>query len=106
LGRVDLSLDEGGSFVRKFALAAASVLTLATAAAPAAMAANPPGTGEPGTAFNVESCPTTGTLSPNGFNMGGFANTATAVYAAQPANRPKNAVSEYDIACFQTTQPH
>ncbi|MFI5419962.1 MAG: hypothetical protein ACHQ1H_03245 [Nitrososphaerales archaeon] len=49
----------------------------------------------------------TGPLSPNGFNTGGFAKAGT-VYAGTgsntntPAN--SNAVSQYDVACYQVGQ--
>lgn len=93
--------------MRKVAVVLASALAISGFAASAATAArNPAGTGEPGTAFNGVSCPTTIT-SPNGFNSGGFAN-ATSHYAnpgTTPGNNP-HAVSEYDIACYQTSQPH
>jgi opacity protein-like surface antigen len=96
--------------VRKFALSAVSILTLA-AAAPAAAAPNPAGTGEPGVATtNGADCSQTSS-SPNGFNSGGFTNTAGNVYAnpgAQSGTSSGNghAVSEYDIACFQVSQIH
>jgi hypothetical protein len=97
--------------VRKFTLTAASVLTLATAAAPALAAPNPAGTGQPGVATpNGADCSQTAT-QPNGFNTGGFAN-AGSVYAnpapAQSGVSSGNghAVSEYDIACYQVSQSH
>ena len=90
--------------MRRFAICAASTLALAGFGASDATAArNPAGTGEPGTAFNGVSCPSTIT-SPNGFNSPGFTHAAT-VYAAA-ANGNQHAVSEYDIACYQTSQPH
>jgi hypothetical protein len=93
--------------MRTVAIVLVSALAISTFAASAATAApNPAGTGEPGTAFNGVSCPPTIT-SPNGFNSGGFA-TATGVYAnpgTTPGNNP-HAVSEYDIACYQTGQTH
>jgi hypothetical protein len=98
--------------VRRFAITAASVLTLAGFAAPAfgsppASPGNPAGTGQPGTANpNGVSCPSPIT-TPNGFNSGGFSN-ATSHYA-NPGTTPGNnshAVSEYDIACYQTGQTH
>jgi hypothetical protein len=99
--------------VRKFALTTASVLALAAFGVSGAQASapanpgNPAGTGQPGTATpNGVSCPTTIT-TPGGFNSPGFAN-ATGVYA-NPGTTPggnAHAVSEYDIACYQTGQTH
>jgi len=94
--------------MRKVAIIVASALAFGGFAASAATAApNPAGTGQPGTATpNGVSCPATIT-SPNGFNSPGFAN-ATGHYAnpgTTPGNNP-HAVSEYDIACYQTSQPH
>lgn len=99
--------------MRRFTLTAASVLTLATAAAPALAAPNPAGTGQPGVAStspNHADCSLTSS-QPNGFGTGGFTNAGT-VYAnpapAQSGTSSGNphAVSEYDIACYQTSQPH
>jgi hypothetical protein len=94
--------------MRRVAIVLASALAVGGFTASAATAArNPAGTGQPGTATpNGVSCPDTIT-SPNGFNSGGFA-TATGVYAnpgTTPGNNP-HAVSEYDIACYQTSQTH
>jgi hypothetical protein len=94
--------------VRKIALTAASVLTLAAAAAPALAAPNPAGTGEPGTGSLTGqgvSCPTTIT-SPNGFNSGGFSNAGTHYANPGTTSGAPQAVSEYDIACYQTSQTH
>lgn len=97
--------------MRKWLVAIGSALTIAAFAAPAALGApNPAGTGQPGTASpNGVSCPRTIT-SPAGFNTAGFANAATH-YAGSPgtpsaANGSAHAVSEYDIACYQTSQSH
>jgi hypothetical protein len=98
--------------VRKFALTAASFLALATAAAPAFAAPNPAGTGQPGVAStspNHADCSVT-PPGPNGFSTGGF-TTAGNVYAnpgamSGTASGNHHAVSEYDIACYQTSQPH
>jgi hypothetical protein len=92
--------------VRKLALTAASVLTLAGAAAPAFAAPNPAGTGEPGTGSLTGqgvSCPSTIT-TPQGFNSGGFANADTHYANPGSTSGAPQAVSEYDIACFQTSQ--
>jgi hypothetical protein len=77
------------------------VLALAFAIAPA-VAANPPGgTGQPNQ--SCEDQPS----APPGFSSGGFANAETR-YAgngrsADHANSD-NAVSQYDVACFQVSQ--
>jgi hypothetical protein len=99
--------------MRRFAVIAASVVALAGFGVSAAMAdpppnpGNPAGTGQPGTATpNGVSCPSTITTPP-GFNSPGFAN-ATSHYAnpgTTPGDNP-HAVSEYDIACYQTGQTH
>jgi hypothetical protein len=88
--------------VRKFALTAASVLTLAAVAAPATAAPNPSGTGQPNQ--SCEEQPS----GPAGFNTGGFA-TADQHYAnpdAQGGTSSGNShvVSQYDVACFQVSQ--
>ena len=98
--------------MRRFAITAASVLTLAGFAAPAfgsppASPGNPAGTGQPGTANpNGVSCLSPIT-TPNGFNSGGFSNATShyAILGTTPGNNP-HAVSEYDIACYQTGQTH
>ena len=97
--------------MRRFLVTAAAAMALTGLAASGATAArNPAGTGQPGTATpNGVSCPDTIT-SPAGFNTTGFAH-AGSVYAGTPGtpsatNGAPNAVSEYDIACYQTSQPH
>jgi hypothetical protein len=77
-----------------------AVLVLGVVAAPA-LAANPPGTGQPN-----QSCEDS-QPGPPGFNSGGFAN-AEEHYAgngksASHANSD-HAVSQYDVACFQVSQ--
>jgi hypothetical protein len=97
--------------MRRFVIAAVSAVVLG-AGSSALAAPNPAGTQQPGTgnpSGNGVSCPST-ISSPNGFNSGGFQN-AGAVYAGSTgtpsaANGSSNAVSEYDIACYQTSQPH
>jgi hypothetical protein len=97
--------------VRKLALTAASVLTLAAAAAPAVAAPNPAGTGQPGVAAdngNGADCSTTSS-QPNGFGTGGFTNAGNVYANPAPAQSGvssgnPDAVSEYDIACYQVSQ--
>jgi len=95
--------------VRKVIVGAAVVSTLALGAVGAiggvAQAApNPNGTGQPS-----QSCgSSTATNVPPGFNTEGFA-TAAAVYAGSAgtpsaANGAPQAVSQYDVACYQLTQ--
>jgi hypothetical protein len=45
--------------------------------------------------------------SPPGFNTAGFAHAETMYAGSQPqnSNNPKS-VSQYDVACFQVSQPH
>lgn len=95
--------------MRRLLSAATATLAVAAVAAPIAGAArNPAGTGQPGTATSAGvSCPQAIT-TPNGFNSPGFAHAGT-VYAGAPgspsaANGSARAVSEYDIACYQTSQ--
>lgn len=83
------------------------VLLLALAVAvPAFADSNPNGTGQPS-----QSCGSpTASMSPNGFNTAGFAHAET-VYAGSEgtpsaANGSSNAVSQYDVACFQVTSNH
>jgi hypothetical protein len=68
----------------------------------AAFANNPPGPpGQPSQSCQAQP------NSPAGFNTGGFAH-AEGVYAGsapQNSNNPKS-VSQYDVACYQVSQPH
>jgi hypothetical protein len=91
--------------MRRFMISAASALALAGLGASGAIAArNPAGTGQPGTATpSGVSCPPTIT-SPNGFNSGGFANADTHYANLNTPSGNPHAVSEYDIACYQTSQ--
>jgi hypothetical protein len=77
--------------------------TLALGLVSGSMAApNPNGTGQPS-----QSCGSAGATSmPNGFNTSGFAH-AEVVYAGSGISATKanseQAVSQYDVACFQVT---
>jgi hypothetical protein len=77
-----------------------AVLVLGVVAAPA-LAANPPGTGQPN-----QSCEDS-QPGPPGFNSGGFAN-AEEHYAGNGKSalhaNSDHAVSQYDVACFQVSQ--
>jgi hypothetical protein len=77
---------------------------LVLGAATPALAANPPGSGQPGQSCGSATAP----QSPPGFDSGGFAN-AEAHYAGSDgtpsaANGSPTAVSQYDVACFQVSQ--
>jgi len=77
------------------------VCGFALAASTSGFAANPSGTGQPNQSCEEQSS------APAGFSSGGFAN-AEAHYAgngtgSQNANSG-NAVSQYDVACFQVSQ--
>lgn len=78
--------------------------TLVLGAATPALAANPPGPGQPG----QECGSSTAQQSPPGFDSGGFAK-AEGHYAGSDgtpsaANGSSKAVSQYDVACFQVSQ--
>ena len=76
------------------------VTALAVAVTPA-FAANPPGTGQPNQSCEEQPA------APPGFSSGGFAN-AEDHYAGNGASadhaNSDNAVSQYDVACFQVSQ--
>jgi len=78
-----------------------TVVALAVVVAPA-MAANPPGTGQPNR--SCEEQPTTpgkAAAAPgSAFNPDGHAGTVYAGEQPQNSKNPKS-VSQYDIACFQ-----
>jgi hypothetical protein len=82
----------------------AAGLLAAVSAAPAVAAPNPAGTGQPGVECGEEGA----TIEPAGFVMtDGFAHAET-VYAGSEgtpslANGSSNAVSQYDVACYQVT---
>jgi len=89
--------------MRRFLVIAGTVLALGGVSATGALAANPGTQGQPN-----KSCQTvfpSGPFTPSGFNTSGF-NFATTMYAgAQPQNSNNpNSVSQYDVACFQTSQ--
>ena len=88
--------------MRRFVVAAATVLALGGISATGALAADPGTLGQPNQ--SCQSVFPSGTFTPNGFNTAGF-NHATTVYAgSQPQNSHNpNSVSQYDVACFQTS---
>jgi hypothetical protein len=93
--------------MRKLVIAAGAVMAISGAAASAAGAApNPAGTGQPGAFFGTSCGSGTAITQPKGFTTGGFA-TAGGVYANPgTTSGAANAVSEYDIACYQLTTNH
>ena len=88
--------------MRRFLIAVfASVVLAGFAATGAAAAPNPSGTGQPGAECGLE---------PAGFSTGGF-EIAEARYAGSDGtpsamHGSANAVSQYDVACFQFTSSH
>ena len=81
---------------------AGAALALALVAGPAA-AGNPRGTGQPNASCENEA------LSPNGFTSGGFAiadlhYAGNGVHSLNAASG--QAVSQYDVACYQVTLHH
>ena len=88
--------------MRLFVAALLAVAALALGVTPAL--ANPTGTrGQPNQSCEDQSS------APPGFSSGGFANAETHYAGEGPgsanANSP-NAVSQYDVACFQVSQSH
>ena len=90
----------------------ALVIAVAAIAAPSAFAGgNPSGTGQPSQTCLSSTAPSepgnAATASGSAFNENG--GTAGAVYAGsgQTTQTPANAaaVSQYDVACFQVSQP-
>jgi hypothetical protein len=93
--------------MRRFTIAAiVSVAMAGFGAAGATAAPNPSVTGQPG----AECGDPGATSEPAGFGTTGFAN-AEALYAGSDgtpsaANGSSQAVSQYDVACFQVTSNH
>jgi hypothetical protein len=87
---------------RRIAAAASAAALALTLFAGSALAANPPGAGQPSQDCADQSS------SPAGFNTAGFAK-AEAVYAnpgSQGGLSSQNGhvVSQYDVACFEVSQ--
>jgi hypothetical protein len=92
--------------MRRFLVTVGTVLALSGVSATGAYAASTGNTGQPNQSCGSASAP----LSPPGFNTGGFAN-AESVYAATSGSHSavannSHTVSQYDVACFQVSQPH
>jgi hypothetical protein len=84
------------------ACSAALAITAGALAAP-----NPNTTGQPSQSCQAEPTGPPGLTS----TTNGFATRAVNVYAGSPgtpslANGNAHAVSQYDVACFQVSQPH
>jgi hypothetical protein len=93
--------------MRRLTAILGSVLVVASAAAPAIAARNPNGQGQPSQSCQTEPTGPAGLLS----TTNGFATVAVIVYAGTPgtpsfANGASTAVSQYDVACYQVSQPH
>lgn len=89
--------------MRRVVVTASAVLALSGISATGAFAVSPGTQGQPNQ--SCQSVFPSGTFTPAGFNTAGF-NHATTVYAgAQPQNSNNlKSVSQYDVACFQTSQ--
>jgi hypothetical protein len=84
-----------------------SIVAPALSTTPALAARNPNGTGQPSQSCQAEPTGPPGLLS----TSNGFATMAVNVYAGSPgtpslANGAAAAVSQYDVACYQVSQPH
>ena len=89
--------------MRRLVIALASASFVVGLMAGTAFAGNPSGTGQPSASCEQS------VLAPNGFGTGGFANAA-AHYAGNGAPslnaNSGNAVSQYDVACYQVSLHH
>lgn len=81
------------------------VSILVVGVAGSALAANPPGTGQPNQSCQAQpSTPGNAANAPgSAFNPNGTAGTVYAGQQPQNSNNP-NSVSQYDVACFQVSQ--
>ena len=88
--------------MRVLLVAVVMAMLVALSAAPAFAAANPSGTGQPSQECGEE----TATHEPHGFTTEGFENAESKYAGSQPQNSNNDkSVSQYDVACFQTSQP-
>ena len=95
--------------MKKFLIsgAAVAVVSIFAVGVSAALAANPPGTGQPG-APAVSCGQGNAVTEPQGFSTTGFVH-AQAVYAGSPGTpslanaQSAHAIAQYDVACFQLT---
>jgi hypothetical protein len=84
-----------------------AIVALAVTAVPVLAAPNPNVTGQPSQSCQSQPTGPPGLLS----TTNGFARVAVIVYAGTPgtpsfANGAANAVSQYDVACYQVSQSH
>jgi hypothetical protein len=91
----------------KFALTILACVAALAMTAGALAAPNPNTTGQPSQSCQAEPTGPAGLIS----TTNGFATRAVNVYAGSPgtpslANGNAHAVSQYDVACFQVSQPH
>jgi len=91
----------------KLALTLVACIAALAVATGALGAPNPSGTGQPSQSCQAQPSGPPGLLS----TTNGFATVAVNVYAGSPgtpslANGNAHAVSQYDVACFQVSQPH
>ena len=83
-----------------------SVMVLALALASPALADNPGTQGQPSQSCQAQpSSPGNAANTTGAFNPNGIAATSYAGSQPQNSNNP-NSVSQYDVACFQVSQPH
>ena len=93
--------------IRRLAPLAIGCTLVLMLASTVAAAPNPSGTGQP----SVSCGSANATASPNGFATAGFAHAET-VYAGTDGSQSAahagsgNAVSQYDVACYQQTANH
>ncbi len=91
----------------RLAFAVLAFIAALVIAAGALAAANPNTTGQPSQSCQAEPTGPPGLTS----TTNGFATKAVIVYAGSPgahslASDSQHAVSQYDVACFQVSQPH
>jgi hypothetical protein len=87
--------------MRRFLVTAGSVLALGGVSATGALAASTGNTGQPNQSCQSEPS------APPGFSTSGFANAEGKYAGSQPQNsKNPNSVAQYDVACFQVSQPH
>jgi hypothetical protein len=89
------------TFICRSLVTAGSVLALGGVLSTEALAADPGTNGQPSQSCQAQPS------SPPGFNTSGFANAESHYAGSQPQNSNNpNSVSQYDVACFQVSQPH
>lgn len=91
----------------KLVILAVVVLALCLALVGPALAASPGTGGQPNQSCQAQTSTPGNAASARGsaFNPNGVAGTMYAGQQPQNSNNPKS-VSQYDVACFQVSQPH